>query len=559
MTAVTFRPGGFPAGGKRSCPDQQEGDLDEQPLTPPRKAPRATVLRSIKPVTQPASVKPTTNRNAAVPLKLTQPKTKAEVDESVKKDYSFIPSQPSDVQRGMIVHFYRPGQPGSRRGWVDNIFQTLAEFWVCDEETKQIVYETSAHGEEVKPFCFADLQFTGEWADDVKITETVDVPDLMLTAILEADDWEGDWEERLGVVLQVERPDAEGGECCVTVGPARPPRVKAAVKTLTEHFANHAKEQAVEFVLVPPEISFAIERTSWANEYQAQSGTPVKYEAPPIEGLPGKITLGPAPQQTISQIALELSKCLGKLMRAVDESEQYQMPLKLDARTRSGLCMPSEQAPASPPSAPEAKSENVAFKKGWEAAERLKEELLRSARAKAHIEAQKVVAEERKHLAEERTAMEAKAKAAPAAEATAGAAAAGGAGSAQAQSLGARDTEDGPKTVSEWRNHQNKFAHLPPLQSDWIRVQSRKSGAIYFVNVLTGKTSTSLQEAGANQLQKPAEDANGDQARSGATSESEKAKFALPDGWREAVSRSSGKVYYFNDSNGEVSWDRPGA
>mmetsp|Transcript_21649 Transcript_21649/g.47128 ORF Transcript_21649/g.47128 Transcript_21649/m.47128 type:complete len:1001 (+) Transcript_21649:353-3355(+) len=84
----------------------------------------------------------------------------------------------------------------------------------------------------------------------------------------------------------------------------------------------------------------------------------------------------------------------------------------------------------------------------------------------------------------------------------------------------------GDMTIEDWAENQQQFAHLPPLPPNWVRIRSKKSGQIYYVNTRTGHT----------QFNEPSD---------------------LPVGWTKVVSRSTGRVYYFHALRNVSTFDKP--
>mmetsp|Transcript_55646 Transcript_55646/g.120190 ORF Transcript_55646/g.120190 Transcript_55646/m.120190 type:complete len:463 (-) Transcript_55646:122-1510(-) len=80
------------------------------------------------------------------------------------------------------------------------------------------------------------------------------------------------------------------------------------------------------------------------------------------------------------------------------------------------------------------------------------------------------------------------------------------------------------KTVNDWEAEQDKFAGLPALPKDWIRVKSQSSGDVYYFNKRTQESTFELP---------------------------------LPEGWTKQVSKSTGKTYYFNAKRKESTFERP--
>jgi len=99
----------------------------------------------------------------------------------------------------------------------------------------------------------------------------------------------------------------------------------------------------------------------------------------------------------------------------------------------------------------------------------------------------------------------------------------------QGTAKGGEQAQAKAKTLKEWLEDQDQFKDLPALPEDWIRVRSKTSGAIYYVNY----------KSGATQLTQP--------------------ELPLPPGWTVETSKSSGRRYFWNATRGESRFDRPKA
>jgi len=82
-------------------------------------------------------------------------------------------------------------------------------------------------------------------------------------------------------------------------------------------------------------------------------------------------------------------------------------------------------------------------------------------------------------------------------------------------------------TVLDWAVDQAQFADLPPLQQGWIRIKSKTTGRIYYLNTDSGKTTYT-------------------------------APMDLPPGWVQMKSRSTGKTYFWNEELQKSQFACPG-
>lgn len=106
------------------------------------------------------------------------------------------------------------------------------------------------------------------------------------------------------------------------------------------------------------------------------------------------------------------------------------------------------------------------------------------------------------------------------------------------------------RTPAEWGNDQEQFSNLPPLLEGWIRVRSRTTGEIYYCFTQTGETTftepTAAPSASDSREQMASRPQEGDLE-------------PLPPGWVEVVSKSSGKIYYWNAVLQKSQFTRPTA
>jgi len=88
--------------------------------------------------------------------------------------------------------------------------------------------------------------------------------------------------------------------------------------------------------------------------------------------------------------------------------------------------------------------------------------------------------------------------------------------------------DDAERTVLDWAVDQAQFADLPELQPGWIRIRSKTSNRIYFLNTVSGKTTFTEPTL-------------------------------LPPGWTQVKSRSTGTTYYWNAELNQSTFELPTA
>ncbi|CAE8735382.1 unnamed protein product [Polarella glacialis] len=147
--------------------------------------------------------------------------------------------EPYDVEKGMVMLF-----DVDRRGFVDNVFPSLDEFWMCDAATGATIFKFGPDGKEesVRTFRAADISFTGEWSKFAELEKDVEVPAEMLEKLLSIDNWEQELEELTNVPIQIEKPASQGLPGRVVIGPGLPPGVKKAVATVSERLQAISEE-----------------------------------------------------------------------------------------------------------------------------------------------------------------------------------------------------------------------------------------------------------------------------------------------------------------------------
>jgi len=185
---------------------------------------------------------------------------------------------------------------GGRRGHIDTVFDGLDEFWLCDESTKQVVFQGGAGASstgDIRSFRAAELVFSGEWLPTACVEAVVEVPLEVAEDILTADDFSSQWEKRVHVSVQVERLVA-GAPARIFVGPGFTPDVRAAERLLSEHVRGlRQARQITEHIDVPKELLPALHaEADFESRWQERTGMAVRLGLPGPGGH-GKITLGP--------------------------------------------------------------------------------------------------------------------------------------------------------------------------------------------------------------------------------------------------------------------------
>jgi len=508
------------------------------------------------------------------------------------------PTRPDAVDKGMVVIY-----DGKDRGWIDNVFSSLNEFWVCNAETKKVVYDISPEGDVsgVRAFTFDELEFTGEWSDQVESTESITVPSSLLRAILDTESWEEDWEARVGVVLQLEKMDDRS--YAVVVGPGSPPQVKAGIRALADHFREETgKGTTVDFVLVPAEIVPAIMADEkWTSKWQDHlGGLRVQLEPSAVEALPGKLAVGPGARKSVEAAIEELCDDLDRLLDehdangfvkpgsairaswaapaakvepddetdAAPESPAFaEVKQELSEQSSKGASKGNpRKAPSTggdtmetpaPKPADEALMATPAWKKGYEAAQKTMEERRRALEErKLAVEQRRAAAAMKKAATKEaaeitrkaeealRAAEEAKQRAEEerkaAAEERKAAEDARKAAAAQASTAAqpAPSTDDGGKDA-------------PMTIADWAKSQSQFADMPAlepgWIRVRSNKKADQIYYVNITTGQTQSKEPLASSAQGG----------SLPPGWEQMTSRSSGKVYYFHALSGNTTFQRP--
>lgn len=96
------------------------------------------------------------------------------------------------------------------------------------------------------------------------------------------------------------------------------------------------------------------------------------------------------------------------------------------------------------------------------------------------------------------------------------------------------------------------FAGQAPnkLPDGWESAIAPGSGKVYYANRITGEASWELPQAAAIKAAP---------APPPAAAAGFQGSDQLPEGWEQAVDKSTGKVYYANRKTGQSSWERPAA
>lgn len=138
------------------------------------------------------------------------------------------PLKPSEVEKGMVVVF-----DTHKRGWVDNCFPDLDEFWLCDEATNMTIFKLTEDGQEdsVRAFTAKELLFTGQWTPLVEVSKDVLITPELVKKLLELPSWEATMEEETGgVSITIDKTVPK-----VMVGPGSPPQIKKAYTKVKEN------------------------------------------------------------------------------------------------------------------------------------------------------------------------------------------------------------------------------------------------------------------------------------------------------------------------------------
>jgi hypothetical protein len=111
------------------------------------------------------------------------------------------------------------------------------------------------------------------------------------------------------------------------------------------------------------------------------------------------------------------------------------------------------------------------------------------------------------------------------------------------------------------------------LSEDWVEESDPSSGQNYYYNTISGETSWErppskapnetfendevAQTTDPEHTENIATEDRNETGTATTNSDGEVEEKCLPDGWVEADDPSSGQIYYYNETTGEISWDRP--
>jgi len=370
----------------------------------------------------------------------------------------------AEVEQGMVVLYWDGHEGVFRRGWVENCFTDMNEFWVRAEITNELVTQGDS---DIRAFSAGEMRSTGEWSHDAVVTKSVEVPDIpSLRNFLRSTD--GDLRiqklmDSTGEPLQFEEVPADAGTgqaatCCIVVGPGFPPDVKAAAgvveEAVQELVSDHAPEQSERWPKQLQKPSWVaedgrdnVDKKSKVKEERGQQKVK-KEEDEESEYRKGF-------EAYMAQVAAEAEKDMGAMTQAIVEEARQ-------AALGKSAMMPAEEKTKQEPEETEGTT------------------------AKAETDIPKA-------------------------------------------STATSEKSSDAWTVQDWLKNQQEFSHLPALQPGWIRIKSKK-GQTYCLNVETGKTAATAPLAEA---------------------------AALPDGWTQVTSKSSGKSYYWNAKLAKSQYDRP--
>lgn len=362
-----------------------------------------------------------------------------EVQEDLK-----VPLTPSTVEKGMIVCH------GFERGWVDNLFVSLNEFWLRDLATGDIVFNDDIEKGDIGPRSFQaeELIFTGEWAKDIDVATEVEIPPEIVR------DFMGSWSEEMKALrerclvrLEVELPEHAGAHGKMRIGPGAPVTVSQARKLVTGRIQELMSQEMVKLWEdenqgggEDQDLGFGGETTTWAED----SPPPWVDTWPNVqnEGVRPEWEKWESGAESWNQHAVTWQPQTWDMPQAPDEQ---------NGQTWTSWQEDRGQDPSGPSWVGCADSTHDAMQQESSQAE---------------------VSETPAPAIPERTPAPAVPERTPA---------------PLAPEPGL-EPADGERTVLDWSYDQAQFAHLPALPADWIRVQS-SAGKIYYLNTVTGKAT----------------------------------------------------------------------
>lgn len=345
----------------------------------------------------------------------------------------------SEVERGMVVVF-----DGERKGWVDNCFSEIDEFWLCDESTLMTVFNDGE--ESIRTFHAAELGFTGEWSPHVEISTEVVITQEIVERLSKQPEWEKELEQKTGIPIMVDSTRQK-----VAIGPATPPKVKEAL------------------TLVNSELS-KLDQQIWS----ADQPPPAEPEKPPEAVPPAE------PEQVGTQ---EGETLLSQVQALLPEAQKERTP----KRKRRLSSSDSETRRSESKRRLVSESKEM-FRLGFETALKQLEETRRAAAEKEKPKAKEKDKDfgppaEFASLLRETAGTSTNSK-------TQGQTPERSAPPPQAEApMKAQRSGDGPKTVLQWAEDQAQFAGMTPLPPNWIRVRRKSGSGVYFVNIRTGKST----------------------------------------------------------------------
>lgn len=391
--------------------------------------------------------------------------------------------RPDMLEKGMVVQY-----DGGCRGWVDNLFASLNEFWIRDEQTGEIVFTDTGHGHDIRCFRASELTFTGEWSRQVEVTEVVDVAlDIMGSLMGTHYEMFRHLREQTCVNLRVEAPlrGEVSGKLIIGPGPVADVRAaKVLVMNQLQGLVTHYPDNWL------PDASLGEPRDQ--NMFPPQQMCPpplgpswLPAATPPA--APGLAT-GGRPSWLTSDDASALTTNL--------------TPSWLNVSNGADVAPCGGDSEMVLPPAESTLDSQRAYQMGWEAA----------MRAKGSTADQTVEVEGKIDTADTSNAS----------------AATKHVGGSLDEDQKQNNAAENAMTVLDWAVDQAQFADLPQLREGWIRIKSKTTGRLYYLNTISGKTTFT-------------------------------APVDLPPGWVQMTSRSTGKTYFWNEELQKSQFVHPGA